>query len=265
MVFGLGKKKEVGPEKPRVPVEEILQMRGQGLSNNQIVQALQKNGYQTHQIFDAFSQADLRAPGPIQGIQSDLDRYHQQPMPGQDPNQEGLGMPPVDRNAEIEGPQNLEDLDQTGLDEPLPPPPHGEQIGSETLQGIEAETPQTSGYPNYNNTGSNDVSGRIEEVAEAIIDEKWQDLIKDFNKLLEWKNDVEQRMAAIEEGFENLKTGFDSLQKGVVDKVRDYDKSVKDVTTEMKAVEQMFQKIVPTFTENVNELGRITKGMKKKK
>src|SRR3989338_2358782 len=32
---------------------------------------------------------------------------------------------------------------------------------------------------------------RIEEIAEAIIDEKWQEMVKDVRKVIEWKNVME--------------------------------------------------------------------------
>lgn len=118
-----------------------------------------------------------------------------------------------------------------------------------------------AGYGGYAG-GGQDVSTKVEELSEAIIEEKWQDLMKDFNKLVEWKGAMEQRMAALEQRVADIKTAFDGLQKSVVDKVSDYDRSVKDVGSEMKALEQVFQKVIPTLTENVNELSRITKGMK---
>src|SRR3989344_5331468 len=65
-LFGMGKKPE-GPPKETTPVDEVLRMREQGFSNNQIVQALQRSGYKTHQIFDAMNQADLKSAGPIPG------------------------------------------------------------------------------------------------------------------------------------------------------------------------------------------------------
>ena len=50
-LFGFGKKSAVAGRIP-TPVDEVLRMREQGFTNNQIVQALQRNGFKTHQIFD---------------------------------------------------------------------------------------------------------------------------------------------------------------------------------------------------------------------
>ena len=235
------KKKEPIAQQSRAPVDDVVRMRRQGLSNNQIVQALQRNGYPTHQIFDAFSQADLRPPMPMQG----MPQQAQQPFLA--PEQDALGMPPnlppLEGDATINGPQSPEELSA---------------FGQPRQQSQYPSAPQQE----YGQYPTEDASAKIEEISEAIIAEKWQDLMKDFNKVLEWKSGVDQRVAAVEQRLTDLKAGFDSLQKSVIDKVGDYDKSVKDVGSEMKALEQVFQKIIPTLTENVNELSRITKGMK---
>ena len=42
------------------PINEIMQMRKQGLSNNQVIQNLQREGYTNTQIFDAMNQADTK-------------------------------------------------------------------------------------------------------------------------------------------------------------------------------------------------------------
>ena len=269
-LFDFGKKKEQQmPQQPRVPVDEVLRMRRQGLSSNQIVQALQRNGYQTHPIFDALSQSDLRVPSPIQGIPGQPGQggfgQRQQPMQGaQGKNPGTLGLPPdlppigeggegMDNEANITGPQNPEELAGFGEEGQMP------EAGGMGGEGFGAAAPPSGYGGGY---GGQDVSAKVEEMSEAIIEEKWQDLMKDFNKLIEWKGGMEQRISVLEQRFSDLKTAFDNLQKGVVDKVSDYDKSVKDVGSEMKALEQVFQKIIPTLTENVNELSRITRGMK---
>lgn len=279
-LFGFGKKKEEPLQQPRVPVDEVLRMRQQGLTNNQVVQALQRNGYQTHQIFDALSQADLRVPSAVQGMQGQQ-WQGMSPPPGtaqrqQRPSPGFLGTPqiPPETEANITGPQSPEELpgfgEQTGIglegaEGELPP--EGSE-GFEAAGGGAGAMPATpagagysGGYGGYEG-GGQDVSAKVEELSEAIIEEKWQDLMKDFNKLVEWKGAMEQRMAALEQRVADIKTAFDGLQKSVVDKVSDYDRSVKDVGSEMKALEQVFQKVIPTLTENVNELSRITKGMK---
>ncbi len=212
-LFSLGQKKEE-PAQATTPVDEVLRMKQQGFTNNQIVQTLQRNGYKMHQIFDAMNQADLRSAGPIEGA-----------------------VPPEDATL----PQDQE----------LMPAPEQEQLPDLPEQQQRQAAPE----PRYEE--------QIEEIAEAIIDEKWEDLMKDINKLLEWKEKIDNRMTVLEQGFKDLKENFVNLQKGVIGKVAEYDKTMRDVGTDMKAMDSVFQKILPALTDNVNELSRLTKKAKK--
>jgi uncharacterized coiled-coil DUF342 family protein len=98
----------------------------------------------------------------------------------------------------------------------------------------------------------------IEEIAEAIIDEKWEELIKNLNKISEWRDQTENKISRLEQQFSDLKDNFDKLHKAIIGKIGEYDNNIINVATEIKAMEKVFQKILPTFTENVNELSRIT-------
>lgn len=221
MVFGFGKKKKEAAAlpaqpSPSVPVEQILGMRQQGLTNNQIIQALQKQNYSSSQIFDAMNQADLSANEIPQGpslqtgaAQPDF----QQPPPQQIPPQ-------------------------------AQPPPPGEQYSE----------PQ----PEYDNE-------RMEETVESIINEKWEELVKDIGKIVEWKNKIESKLSSLEQEFKDLKSNFENLHKAIISKVGEYDQNILNVGTEIKAMERVFQKVLPKMTENVDELSRITKNIKGKK
>ena len=54
-------KKNKKVEAPKtLPINEILDMKGRGMSNQQIVQALRAMGYSMNEIKDAFSQAEIK-------------------------------------------------------------------------------------------------------------------------------------------------------------------------------------------------------------
>lgn len=103
---------------------------------------------------------------------------------------------------------------------------------------------------------------KIQEVAEAIIDEKWEELVKDIKKVIEWKDRTEDRIAKLEQQIIDLRMNIDSLTKGIMAKVSSYDQNIVDVGTEVKAMEKVFQKVLPSLTESVNKLDRMAKGYK---
>jgi hypothetical protein len=104
-----------------------------------------------------------------------------------------------------------------------------------------------------------------EELVEAIIDEKWNDLLADINKVISWKEATESRIVKLEQQMADLKDSFSKLQQAVVGKVGEYDQHILEVGAEVKAMEKVFSKVLPVFTDNVAELSRITDGMKKRK
>jgi len=104
---------------------------------------------------------------------------------------------------------------------------------------------------------------RIEDTVESMVDEKWDELIGEVKKIVDWKEKVEERMAKVESDIDKIKEDFKLLHQGVLGKLDDYDQRMIDVDTELKAVGKVFKDVVPEFVENVKELGSITQNMKK--
>ena len=114
---------------------------------------------------------------------------------------------------------------------------------------------------NMNITNTNQ-SGN-EELIEAIIEEKWENLLQDLSKLAEWKNITTQKVTAMEQQVQDLRREFDKVHSVIISKIDDYDKNMSNVGAEVKAMEKVFSKVLPLFTENVAELSKITKELKK--
>ncbi len=207
-------------------INEILQMRQQGLSNNQIIQNLQREGYSNTQIFDAMNQADTKIA--VEGIQTG---FLQQNQPSATPQaQELFTRPP----SEVPMQNSFNEF---------------------------SEPPQQ--YPPTSSSFS-DNQVKTEELVEAIIEEKWSELVRDVNKIVEWKNKMESRISEMEIKLDNLKDNFSDLNKAIISKVNDYDKHILEIGSDIKAMEKVFSKVLPAFTENVSELSRITNKLKGK-
>lgn len=104
-----------------------------------------------------------------------------------------------------------------------------------------------------------------EELVEKIVDEKWQSYQKELGKYGDWQQKAETRMDRIEQVVQDLKSDVENLHKAIVAKIGDYDRNLLDVGTEIKAMEKVFSKVLPELTDNVAELGRMSKAMKAKK
>ncbi|HLC46422.1 MAG TPA: hypothetical protein VJI75_01645 [Candidatus Nanoarchaeia archaeon] len=169
----------------------------------------------------------------------------------------GYGMDNISRAI------NQADLKEGVLEQKPPEHQKGEimeqQMPSFQQQGIPQLHP--SGIPDMGLPQSSN-EGRMHEIAEAIIDEKWTDLIESVNRVLDWKDTVESRLSKLEQKVDDLRSSFDKLHEGILGKISDYDKGIVNLGTDIQALEKVFQKILPGFVDNVNELSRITARVK---
>jgi hypothetical protein len=227
-----GRKKRVEEEVPApplmgTPTNLVLQMRQQGLTDNQIVQSLQKEGYTSTQIFDALSQADIKKT---------IQPAEQQPPGPEAP-------PGYPQQAPMQGEMMPR---QAPAPMPQPAPMPGEPMPRQApAPGVSRE--------------------QIEEVAETIVEEKWTEIEKGINKIITWKEDTEEKIIKIEADIANLSKRFSELHTGVLGKISGYEKGIRDVGTEVKAMQEVFKKTLPKFTENVAALERLTKKKSVKK
>lgn len=126
--------------------------------------------------------------------------------------------------------------------------------------------PAPSGFPQFNAPPREaSPSENMEELAESIVEEKWDAFMKELAKVNDWKSKTETRVSKLEQNLKDLKDDVENLHKAIVSKISDYDKNLLDVGTEIKAMEKVFQKVLPELTGSVSELSRITKGIKTKK
>ncbi|MBS3127347.1 hypothetical protein J4228_04230 [Candidatus Woesearchaeota archaeon] len=155
------------------------------------------------------------------------------------------------------------------LDSVAPPEPSPEEAFYPTAPGAAPGYP--SAYPpSYPSPASStaeekNVYERMEEIAESLIDEKWDDLIAEVKKIVDWKQKVEERQVKMQNDLDKLKENFSMLHQGVLGKLDEYDTRMRDVGTELKAVGKVFKDVIPEFVENVKELSDTTKKLKGKK
>jgi len=212
------KKEDVpGIESPPNPAQNVNDMRQMGMSNNQIVQNMQRGGTNLGDINNAMNQSYMNpgtqgGPYPGQAQQQPPATPQQEPMAPS-----GAGMPP-DMGA---------------------PPAMSDVAGDDSMANMQ-----------------------FEELAESIIEEIWNDLMKNVNKIIDWKNQMDSRFVQVEQKFGDLQHNFDELHKALIAKINEYDQNILNVGSQVKAMEKVFSKVLPTFTDTVNELGRITNYVK---
>jgi hypothetical protein len=264
-----------------VPLQPVIEMRSKGVSDHMIIDELTKKGYASIDIFEALTQADNQSepvlqpnmptpPQQRQQFSSQMQSAPQsQPEPQSQSTSDSLWNPPPERitmetappqssspfseqsQRKSEAPDILNDLN---FHEPPSSPTQSQNPFPARMQyAQEQEAPSLDMY-----------ADKLDEIAEAIIDEKWKEMKGYIEKMVEWKSKVESRILKIESENKMLRDELIALQKGMMDKVQTYDRHITDVATEIKAMERVFQKIIPSLTENVTELSRVVHHMKDK-
>jgi len=135
---------------------------------------------------------------------------------------------------------------------------------SSAAQGPEPFVPphqQHDFQPSYNEHVMSK-QDNVEETVESIVAEKWHEFQNALADVAKQRDKMESRMDKLEQSFNDLKSDVESLHKALVGKIGDYDRSLLDVGTEIKAMEKVFQKVLPELTSNVQELSRMNKKKK---
>lgn len=104
---------------------------------------------------------------------------------------------------------------------------------------------------------------QIQEIAEAIIEEKWQEFMSQMGDFDIWRDRVNREIGSVKQELIRTQDRFNNLQKAVLGKVTEYNENILNIGTEMKALEKVFEKILDPLTANIKELDRITKRLKK--
>lgn len=106
---------------------------------------------------------------------------------------------------------------------------------------------------------------RIHSIIESVISEKFDELTSNLGDLSAWKEKVNNDIISIKQEVLRVTERFENLQNAVLGRVSEYDEGVRNIHTEMKALEKVLEKIMEPLITNVRELGKITEDLKKRK
>lgn len=248
-------------------VDQVKNLRNRGLSDDQIATALRNQNYNNQQINDAFSQARVGNAGGPQPLESFNVKSFKEPN-----KESGFSM---GEGGNIDFPSPGE------LDVPTPSPDPNEggfapsfsfKEPTQSFRASSSPIPPAPSAPmqDFDPSPTNFSRGennfeRIEEIAESVVQEKWEDMMRSIGDISLWKGKITNDIVTIKQELIRTQERFENLQRALVGKIKDYDKDVREVGSEMKALARVFDKIIEPLTTNVKELGKITKELKGKK
>jgi len=170
-------------------------------------------------------------------------------------------------------------LNQAGLSsEELPPMPAEapgyEQPYQEAPQQQESPQEQqypAEGYPQQQEVAQYQLPQQqmsyedIQAIVEEILEEKWKEFMKDTGDINVWKARVSDDLEATKQELVRTQKRVEDLQVAILGKVKEYSKGMQDIGSDMKALENVFGKILEPLTKNIKDLNKVTEELKKSK
>ena len=208
------------------PTRRVLNLRENGMENQDIASMLRRENFGKQEIYGAMDQAAVK--NEISPLQTTPARLNPDDVPAP---------------SQISEPQETQ--------EEMP----RQQLPQETMQpGISTFAPEPAGRANYE---------MVEEMAESIVSEKWEDMVRNVGDLRLWKERVETDLSGIKQEVLRTQARYENLQKAVLGKVTEYSQGITDLNVEIKAMEKVFEKILGPLTKSVKDLEKVTLKLKK--
>lgn len=207
--------------------QKISDMKKQGLSNSKVIDTLKKEGHTSQEIYDSLSNEGKQ---PANDLEAPA------------PISEEMGAEENVPTSTEETPTAAEQPAQQEVDFGMPP----------------MRSPPPTSIPSRQNIE------QIEEIAESIIEEKWNELNASVGNLNIWKEKTSAEIEAIKQEILRVRHSFENLNNTVIGRVDEYGKGVTDLGVEIKALNKVMEKIIQPLSSNVKELSLITEKFKRK-
>lgn len=215
-------------------LEEITQMKSQGMPDKEIVKKLQDQGVAPKAINDAFNQAQIKKAISDEGVPEESQEF------------EGFPAGPPQRQEEVYTPK-AQEISESEMYSPQP-----QEQQEEYYQG----SPQEEVYE-YPQTGVD--TNTVIEISEQVFFEKIQKIQKQIEEFSEFKTLTESRIENLSERIKKIESIIDNLQATILEKIGGYGSNLESIKKEMSMMQNSFGKIAENVAENTKKAQRTTK------
>jgi hypothetical protein len=231
-------------------LEDINNMKNQGIEEKDISKKLQEKGNSPKAIEDAFNQ--LKIKNAINAEYSGEEGMEPSIMKDA-PKKEPLAPVPqlyVPKTQEIEHEREEFYSPQPSSQNPQ----YNEEAQAPQMYGDynqEEYAPQ-EGYTEGGTGGAYDTDTII-EIAEQVFSEKIKKEQKQLQSLNEFATLVETRISNDHERIKRIEEIIDKLQAAILEKIGAYGRNIESIKNEMGMMQESFEKMVPALHENAEE------------
>ena len=260
-------------------LDQVTQMKNQGVPENEIINKLQEQGVSPKDIGDAMDQSKIKdaVSRPV-------------PDEGMEPSLVGGGAQPAGNSARAQDISAGIPNDEFYIPQSMPGYPRNRPSTQEYQEGAEQGSPQTYNQPeirqeeyyqpeaaqNYNTdyggqTGYNEQPGYSEEyypqegygedyesyggggtdtmieIAEQVFAEKMRKIQKQLEDLNEFKTLAETKLTSATNRLKRIEETIDKLQMAILEKVGSYGRGLDSIKKEMSMMQDSFSKTLPVL------------------
>jgi hypothetical protein len=202
-------------------LEEVINLKNQGRTDQEIMDIMQQEGVSPKQISDAIGQAQIK-----QAVSY--------------PSQEFMEEPPENFNAQL--PPYISQTQEIPRDYPQFAQSSQYQAPAQGYnENYNYPPPQDEGYSGYASTGASD-SDMVIEIAEQVFLEKVQKIQKQLDALNEFKAISEIKLNSSEEKLKRIESALDRLQAAILNKIGTYGDNLESIKKEVSMIQDTFSK-----------------------
>lgn len=196
-------------------LEEITQMKKQGIGDKEIIGTLQQKGIPPKEINDALSQSQIKsAVGGVQEMEPSI----------------------MEQNPPAPNQQSQENYAQKT-----------QEISEQDMYAPQSEYAQQEYYPEegYEDyaQGGTDTDTMI-EIAEQVFSEKMKKITKQLADINEFKTLAQVKIENAVARLKRIETIIDKLQISILEKVGSYGQNLSSIKKEMSMMQDSFGKVV---------------------
>lgn len=237
-------------------LEQITQLKGQGVPENQIIENLRQQGVSPKEITDALAQSQIKNAvagenqGQTQGMEPSI--MGTPPVPGEEVAPQG--------EQSLAPPKNGQEQFQPLAQETnLAPSSTQGQASQDQYQGY---YPQEGYYEEYQGQESGSTDTMI-EIAEQVFAEKIQNMQKQLQETIEFKKLAENKIQDMNDRLKRIENGMDRLQLEILGKIGSYGDSIQGIKKEMSMMQDTFGKALKKSSTPAKTTKRKTTSKKK--
>lgn len=205
-------------------LEQIMQMKSQGMADREISTRLQEQGVSPRAIMDALNQSKIK-----EAVEKETEE-----------EQESFerGIPPQPTGSETYTPSTYESNErQENYQEPYYSKKSSEEYYPQEGYG-ESYAPERAG------------TDTIIEIAEQVFEEKMKKIEKNLEEIGEFSVIANSKLSNFQERIMKIENMIENLQIKILEKVGSYGQGLDSIRKEMSMMQDSFSKTLPKIFES---------------